>query len=131
MNGEPLEMRDPRAAVVDLEAHGARAAAVDLDHESPVPRRIGDRTLELGSEGVAIAGRAAAEERLDVRVIQELEQEVEIVDPCSPDRDHGVSAAGARRGKRSVPVPSATPARMSSSPPIAEAVTFSSRKIAP
>jgi hypothetical protein len=104
MDGELLEVRDPRPSVLGLEAHDTRTNAVDLDHEPAVRGRIGIRPLDLGGERRSLSTGATAEERLDVRVVHELDQEVEIVTARPPDRNHSVSAGG----RRSVTVPSAT-----------------------
>src|ERR671923_2097411 len=123
VDGEPLEPRDPRPMVGHLEAHHARAGPVDVDHEASVARWIGYRTLELVRQGGAVARRPAAEKRLDVLVVHEVDEEVEIVLPRAADRDHEVSPSGARRDSRMAPVPSATPARISARPARAETVT--------
>src|SRR5262249_19322939 len=131
MHGEPLEPRDPGAAVLHLEAHGPGPLAVRFDHEPPELAGLGLGSLDLLQQAVPVERRAAAEEGLHVVVVDELVEKVEVAAPRAADHDHGVSPTGARRGVRTVPVPRATPARMSASPPRAEAVTGSSRKTAP
>src|SRR6185312_1632166 len=131
LDRETLEPRDLRAAVRDLEAHRPRSLAVGLDHEAAEVLRLGIGALDLAEQALAIERSTTAEEGLDIVVVDESVQEVDVVRSCPADRDHGASATGTRRRRRSEPVPSATPARIRRSPPIAEAVICSSRNTAP
>src|SRR5438093_1562875 len=88
MDGQPLEVRDPRTAVLDLEAHHARARTVDLDHEAAVRHRISLRPFDLDRDRVAVPSSPAAEEGFHVRVSHELEEEVEVVEAGPAKGDH-------------------------------------------
>src|ERR1700675_4529249 len=90
MDCQTLEVRDPRTAVLHLEAHHARASAVDLDHEATVRRGIVLRSFDLGRDRIVVESRSAAEEGLPVFAITELDGEAERVEPRSPPGDrHG------------------------------------------
>src|SRR3954468_17203967 len=131
LDRQTFEPRDLRAAVCDLEAHRPRSLAVRLDHEPAEILRLGVGALDLAEQALAIESRTTAEERLDIIVVDEPVEKVEVVRACPADRDHGASATGTRRRRRREPVPSATPARMSRSPPIADGAMCSSRNTAP
>src|SRR4051812_7478200 len=109
MHREPLQVRDLGATVSDLEAHHAGALAVHLDHETAVLLGLRLRALDLAQQALAVERCTSTEERFHVRVVQELKEEVEVVRTCPSDGDHGAWPTGARRSKRRVPVPSATP----------------------
>ncbi len=88
MDGQALEVSDPRTAVLLLEAQHTCAGAVQLDDEAAVRRRLTLRSLDLRLDPSAVAARPAGEEGLYVLVIHELEEEVEVVRTCPPDGDH-------------------------------------------
>jgi hypothetical protein len=79
---------DSGTAVLHLEAHHARTSTVHLDHKAPVRRGIPSRPFDLGRDRVVVASRAPAEERLNVFMVQELDEEVEIVQTGPPYGDH-------------------------------------------
>ena len=134
MHREAAEVGDATSPVRDLEPHRARALAVDLDHEAAELPRLGERALDLGSDAVAVADPDGGEERLDLVVGEELDEEVEIRELGAPDLDvQGACAAAGchRREGRSIPEPSATPSRTSASPATAAMVSGSSRNTIP
>jgi hypothetical protein len=131
MDGQALELRDLGAAVLYLEPHRPGALAVGFDHEAAELLRLRLRALDLAEQAVAVESRTTTKERLDVLEVHELVQELDVVGSRAANRDHGVSHAIVRRRGRSVPVPSATPARIRTSPPTEDAVMCSSRKMAP
>jgi phosphoribosylformylglycinamidine synthase II len=90
MHCETLEVRDPRTAVLHLETHRARTSAVDLDHEAAVRGRIRLGSFDLGCNRLVVVRRPPAEKGLHVRVIHELDEEVDVVRTRPSDRDrHG------------------------------------------
>src|SRR5205085_5636212 len=122
------EPRDSAPSVLDLEAHHAGTLAVDLDDEPPEGERLPLRALDLGQELLRLPRPARAQERLDVVVVGELDDEVEVARLGSADRRPHRSRLVRRR---MAPVPSATPPRTSPRPATAAAVSGSPRKRAP
>ncbi len=136
---EPIQMRDPAAAVLHLERHApgelpARPrAVVDLDHEASIVVRLARRLLDRGRDRLPIPRPPAGEVRLDLLVVRELDEEVDVLGPGAADADahRPGSTAAARAFDRTNPEPSATPSRISPSPPASAAVIGSPRKTAP
>src|SRR5438876_429199 len=114
-----------------VEAHRARALAVDLDHEAPEVPGLGRRALDLGEDRLAVAGADRAEERLHVLVRGQPDEEVGVgsLGPADPDLVRHARAAARR--PRSPPAPSATPARIRSAPRTSLASMLSSKMSAP
>src|SRR6266511_107076 len=140
VNGEAPEVRDPAAAVEDVEAQHTRAvpapSLLDLDHKTPAVFRLSARPLDLVEQRIAVARANGGQVGIDVVVGRELEQEVDIVRSCPAQAEavardrlaHGaVATAAPRRGMRSTPEPKAVPVRISASPTIAETVIASPR----
>ncbi len=131
VHGETAEGGDSAAAIRALEAHRARALAVDLDHEDAV--RLGLRlpAHDLLEDLVAPLRPHGCEERLDVLVAHELDEEVDVV-RCRPaNRDRHVADSGTRTPKKRWPDASAAPTAMSANPASIAAVTGSSSRTAP
>ena len=132
MDREPAEPRDPAAPVADLERHRACAQAVDLDHEEAVFLRLALRALDQPQHAVAVALAARRQERLDLVVVEELDEEVDVVGRRPPNQGaDSTAAAVCRRSGRQTPEPSATPPRISASPASIVARSGSSRIVAP
>src|SRR5262249_32428626 len=88
--------------------------------------------FELLDQHLAVEPLARREKRPHVLVGEDAEQEVEVVPRRATQANaHGSWTAGARRASRRAPEPSATPARISPSPPSVAAVIVSPRRIAP
>src|ERR687897_644824 len=119
VDGDAAELRDPATSILLREAHHARALAVDLDHEPPVLVGLALRALDLFEDLLPCRRATGREERVDVVVRRQLDEEVDVVGPGTPDRDThvraGSTASGARAG-RSTPEPSAAPAAAASQP---------------
>ena len=130
VDGEAADVDDRAAPVRQLPYHRARPLPVELDdhHAARVPI-----LLDLGGDAVAVVGAGRGEERAHVLVRVELDEEVDVVGAGRPDRDghERAVAASRRRGRRTPPEASATPARISASPPSIAAVISSSRISAP
>ena len=96
------------------------------------PNRVGsscDRSTSATIAG-AVERPVAAEERLGLLAVQELDEPVDVAVRGAADRDAhaGASAAAARRTDVARRVPSVTPARISASPASAAAPTLSSEE---
>ena len=134
MHREPLDPRDPAALVAEWNPiPPARSPSSSITKRPNDSGSCCDRSISASSD-VAVEAADRAEERADVVVGQELDEEVDVVRPRAPDRDAAhVSGASARtrRFGRSAPVPSPTPSRTSTRPPIAIPAIGSPRKIAP
>jgi hypothetical protein len=130
---EAAEARDAAARVAARERERSGALAVDLDDEAALRLRILVLSRELFGNRLPVEPLARGEERTHVVVREDVEQEVEVVRRRAPQRDvaHGSWIAGARRASRTAPEPSATPARISASPPSVAAVMLSSSRSAP
>src|SRR5207248_1884545 len=136
MDREAAEARDPAAAVLDVELHAPGeappVAVCDLDHEAAEVLRLGKRALDLRGDRLVVARAASGEERLDVVVVRELDEEVDVLGPRPPDAQaHRPGSTAARGAGRRSPEPTATPSRISARPPASAAVTGSPRKSAP
>ena len=116
MDGEAAEVRDPAADVRALEAHRPGALAVDLDQEDAERVRVGLRARDLREDLVATLRSHGGEERLDVLVRHELDEEVGVVRARAPDRHLHAGSSCARTPKSRCPEASATPSRISASP---------------
>jgi hypothetical protein len=105
MDGEIAEVRDPRAAVGELEAQRAGAApftVLDLDDEASELVRLRLGALDFSKQSVALARARAREVGLDVLVRRQLDEEADIVrvgstesDPLALNDAHGAGVAGA------------------------------------
>src|SRR6266508_2294387 len=88
MDGEPAEVRDPAAAVREVETHDARSAPLavlfDLDHESPALLWLFARALDLLEHRIPLTRADGCEVRIDVVVRRKLEQEVDVVRGRAP-----------------------------------------------
>ncbi len=84
---EPADASDAAALVHTLEAHRTCALAADLDDEAAERLGLRERALHLGRHLLAPAGAPAAEERLDVRVVDELDEELDIGGAGAAKRD--------------------------------------------
>ena len=73
MDRQTLEVSDPRAAVLNLEAHHSRTSAIHLDHKAPVRRGVPLGSFDLGGDRVVAESRPPAEEGLHVFVVHELD----------------------------------------------------------
>ena len=123
MDGEAADVDDPVPLAPDLPGHRTRELAVDLGDEEAV---------QIGDDPVAVVRPARRQERAHVVVRVELDEEVDVAVARRPDRDrHGRTVAVSRRGNFTAPDASATPARISASPPSVAAVISSSRISAP
>src|SRR5256714_398353 len=122
MDREISEVRNPRAAVNELEAHRAGASPMavllDLDHEATECVWLPLRTLDLLQQRRPVARPRRGKVRLDVLVRRQLDEEVDVgrlraaqPEPVALDDAHGagVAAAGSRD-------PNATPPRISTMP---------------
>src|SRR5262249_43912924 len=79
VNRKPTEVRDPAADVRALEPHGPGALAVDLDDEDTESVRFGLGTFDLGADLVLAVRADCREERLDLVVGHEADEEVDVV----------------------------------------------------
>src|SRR6266511_1636835 len=136
------EVRDPAATVGDLEAHRAGAPPfallLHLDQEAPELLRLRLRAVDLLQEPLSVARPDHGEEGLDLLVAHQLDQEVEVAGLGSPEPepalvDHCGAGAGSRRrdAARTIPEPSATPARISTRPTSSSTVIGSPSSPAP
>src|SRR5205085_11787263 len=91
--------------------------------------RLGRRALDFLQQLLGRPRPPGAQERLDVVVVRELDEEVEVARLGSPDRRR--AGHGRRLARRTAPVPSATPPSTSASPATAAPVTGSPRNKAP
>ena len=129
--------RHPAPLVLDPELHAPgeapAVAVVDLDHEAAEVVRLTERPLHLVRDRVGVARAPGREVRLDVLVVRERDEEVDVAGRRAPDAQaHRPGSAAVARGTgRTSPEPTATPARISASPPASAAVTGSPRKSAP
>lgn len=131
MDGEAAEIGDAASAIRPLEAHRPRALGVDLDDENAERLGIRLRLCDLGEDLVATLRTHGCEERLDVRVRDELDEEVRVVRPCATDRYVHAADSCTRVPKKRWPDASAAPTTMRPNPASIAAVTASSRKTAP
>ena len=134
MDGEAAQLRDAAALVRDGEAHDACASAVELDDEASEVLRLALGALDLLEQLVARRGSSRGEERVDIVVARQRDEELDVVGSSAPDRHvHGRAGSTASGGAlgRSSPEPSATPARISTRPTTIHAVISSSSSNAP
>src|SRR5262249_51922797 len=132
MDGEPFEMRYARTAIRELEPHRAGTLAVVLDHEPAEVVWLAPRALHVGLDGSTVLRGDRADERLDVGVQGELEEEVHVLAAGAADgHGHGACVSGARRGSRARPEPSETPSRIRTSPASSAVVSGSSSSTTP
>src|SRR5581483_1936751 len=125
---QAAEPGDPGALVADLERHRPGRPAVELDDEQAVLLGLALRALDRGEDAVAVALAPRRQVRLDLLVVQELDEEVDVARLCPPQPQGTGSTAGSRRRTgRHAPEPSATPPRISASPPSIVARSGSSR----
>jgi hypothetical protein len=87
VHGEAAEAGDAAPDVRALETHRAGALAVDLDEEEPEPFRVTLGALDLRDDLVASLRARRSEERLDVLVRDELDEEVGVVGARTSDGD--------------------------------------------
>jgi len=138
------EVRDPRAAVRDLEAQRAGGMPVslplDLDQEAAELIGLVLRALDLRKQPFTVTRPNDGEVRLHVLVGRQFENEVDVarVRPAEPQafalddaQGDGVAGAGARRGSRTAPEPSATPPRISTIPANSSTVSGSPSSVTP
>src|SRR5262249_13581496 len=76
---QPFQARDLRSRVHGLESEPTGALAVDFDHETTELARLRHGAFDLGAKRIAIECSAAAEERLDLLVVEEAEEELEVI----------------------------------------------------
>ena len=114
-----------------LEAHRPRALAVDLDHEDAECVGLGLRALDLREDLLAILRPHGGEERLDVLVRHELDEEVDVVSARPPDRHPHAGVSCTRTPNKRCPEASAAPTAMSANPTSIAVVTGSSSRSAP
>ena len=124
LDREAAEPRDPAPRVGLLEADRARRRPVHLDHEAAERRGLGVGALELREQHVAIGGAHRREERRDLVVRHERDEEVQISRNGSPEAHLGHCSFN-------LPEPIATPARISTSPASVATVIGSSSSTAP
>ena len=103
VDGEAAEVGDAASRVRALEAHRAGSLAVDLDDEDAEGLGLGLRALDLGEERRRDLRADGREERLDVLVGDELDEEVDVVRARSPDGDASRRRLLARTPKRRWP----------------------------
>src|SRR5919202_5404943 len=131
MDRDPLEVGDPVTDARRLEPHrtGPRPlpVPVDLDDEATELARVRGGPVDLRRDRLGVPRRDRAEERLDVLVRRERDEERDVVcaRPPDPNGAHGVGLAGSgsRRRIRTSPEPRATPPRINASPRTALAVS--------
>ena len=87
MDREAAEVGDPAPRVAALEPHGACTLAVDLDDEEPERFRLGLGALDLREDLVGALRPHRGQERLDLVVRHQVDEEVGVVRPRPPDRD--------------------------------------------
>jgi hypothetical protein len=100
MDREPAEIGDAAAGVCALEAHRPGTLAVDLDDEDSEGIRLGDGARDLRMELVVPLRTHRGEERLDVFVRDEPDQEVDVVRSGAPDGDHYAGSSCPRTSNR-------------------------------
>ena len=83
---EPAQVCDPAAPVRPLEAHRPCAFAAHLDDEHPERVRLRGRPLDLAQDRFAILRPHRGEERLDLVVREELDEEVDVVQARTSNR---------------------------------------------
>src|SRR4029079_1539116 len=131
MHGESAEARDAAPRVRPLEPHRACPLSVHLDQEEPERVRFVLRALDLCADlGVSIRANGR-EERLDVLVCDELDQEGHVVGAGASDGHAHAVASCTRTPKKRCPDARTAPATMNANPAIMAAVTGSSRRSAP
>ena len=131
MHSEAAKVRDAVRLTELVEPQRAGTLAVDLDDHAADLLRLALRALDLIANCFRVARMASAEKRLGVLVVEELDEKANIVGRGPAQRDHVGSLAGTSVRRRWIPVPSATPPRISPSPPSAAAPMCSPRKSAP
>ena len=129
---EPAETRDPASFVRSLPGAHARRLTVDFDQHHAARAGLFLEALEIGEDVCAVVAPGRRQPGAYVAVGVELDDEVEVGARRAADRHaHVRTGSAARRGRRSVPEASATPARISAPPSSMVAVIASSRISAP
>ena len=131
MHGEPAEARDAAPSVRPLEPHRAGALSVHFDDEEAERLGVALGALDLRADLVVSLRANGREERLDVLVRDELDQEVGVVGARASDRHAHAVDSCARTPKKRCPEARTAPATMSAKPAIIAAVTGSSSRSAP
>ena len=103
----------------------------DLDHEDAERIGLRLRARDLLEDLVATLRAHGCEERLDVLVRHELDEEVDVVRRRAANRDRHAADSCTRTPKKRWPDASAAPTAMSANPTSIAAVTDSSSSTAP
>src|SRR5690348_16353542 len=100
MHRETLQPRDLVRLALLVVAERTGALTLELDDHAPEALRLALGALDLLQHRRRLARAPRPEERIDVVVAIEGDEEVDVVGSRAAERDHAVDRSGARRRRR-------------------------------